>query len=126
MRVVGRNGQRQGRPIRIICSSVCARSIRNRLSGIGRERENRRFMNRKWILFHLKEAHEELRRTIEEFEKRSDYDVGEYFVAMMHLYHHLNTAWNSKDVSDEDARTSSDESFSKWRQFPSDIDMSVD
>jgi len=82
-------------------------------------------MNREWILFHLKEAHKELRGAIEEFEKRSDYDEGEYLVAMMHLYH-LNTAWNSKDVSDEDARTSSDESFSKWRQFLPDIDMSVD
>jgi len=83
-------------------------------------------MNREWILFHLKEAHKELRGAIEEFEKRSDCDEGEYLVAMMHLYHHLNTAWNSKDVSDEDARTSSDESFSKWRQFLPDIDMSVD
>jgi len=83
-------------------------------------------MNREWILFHLKEAHEELRSAIEEFEKRSDCDDGEYLVTMMHLYHHLNTAWNAKDVSIEDARISSDENFSKWRQFPSDIDMSVD
>ena len=44
-------------------------------------------MNREWILFHLKEAHKELRGAIEEFEKRSDYDEGEYLVAMMHLYH---------------------------------------
>ena len=82
-------------------------------------------MNREWVLLHLKEAHEELRRTIEEFEKTSDYDTGEYLVAMMHLYDHLNTAWNSKDASLEEVRTCSKESFSKWRQFPSDIDMSV-
>jgi hypothetical protein len=83
-------------------------------------------MNREWILFDLEEAHKELRGAIEEFEKRGDYDEGKGLVATMHLYHHLNTAWNSKDVSDGDARTSSDESFSKWRQCPSDIDMSVD
>ncbi len=81
-------------------------------------------MNRKWILFHLKEAHEELSRVIGELESRNDYDGGEYFVAMMHAYHHLNTAWNSKDASDEEASTCSEENFSKWRQFPSDIDMS--
>jgi hypothetical protein len=69
-------------------------------------------MNRELILFHLKEPQEKLRGANEEFDKRSDYDEGEYFVAMTHLYHHLKTAWNSKDVSDEDARTSSDESFS--------------
>jgi hypothetical protein len=83
-------------------------------------------MNREWILFHLKEAHEELRCIIEEFEKTSDYVQGEYWAAMMHLYHHLNTAWNSKDASLEEVRTCSEENFSKWRQFPSDIDMSVD
>ena len=83
-------------------------------------------MNREWILLHLKEAHEELTRVIEECEKSSDYDAGEYLVAMTHLYDHLNTAWNSKDASIEEVRTCSTGSFGKWRQFPSDIDMSVD
>jgi hypothetical protein len=83
-------------------------------------------MNREWILSNLKEAHEELQGVIEGFEKRSDYDIGEYYVAMMHLYHHLNMAWNSKDASEKEVSTCSEENFSKWRQFPSDIDMSVD
>jgi hypothetical protein len=82
-------------------------------------------MNREWILFHLREAHEELTRVIEECEKSSDYDAGEYLVAMTHLYNHLNTAWNSKDTSSEEARICAEDNFLKWRQFPSDIDMSV-
>lgn len=83
-------------------------------------------MNREWILHHIKDVHEEPRCVLEEFEKRSDYDAGEYLVAMMHLYNHLNTAWNSKGASLEEVRTCSKESFSKWRQFPSDIDLSID
>jgi hypothetical protein len=41
MRAAGRNDRRPGRPIRIICSSACARSIRNKLSGIGRGRDSK-------------------------------------------------------------------------------------
>jgi hypothetical protein len=82
-------------------------------------------MNREWILFHLKEASEELTRTIQEMEKDPEYDFGEYFVAMMHLYNHINTAWNSRDATPERVKSCSFEEFEKWRQFPSDIDMSV-
>jgi hypothetical protein len=56
-------------------------------------------MNRVWIFLRLKEAGEELTRTIQEMEEDPKYDFGEYFVAMMHLYHHLNAAWNSRDAT---------------------------
>jgi hypothetical protein len=82
-------------------------------------------MNRDWVLFHLKEAHEELTRTIQGIEQDPDYDYGEYYVAMMHLYHHLNTAWNSRDASPERVQKCTDEEFAQWRQFPNDVDMST-
>ena len=82
-------------------------------------------MKREWVLLHLKDAHEELRPIIEEFEK-SDYDAGDNLVAMTHLYNHLNTAWNSKDASIEEVRTCSKGVFGEWRQFPLNSDMSVD
>lgn len=82
-------------------------------------------MNKEWVLFHLKEAHDELNNTIQEIEQVPDYDYGEYIVAMMHLYHHLNTAWNSRDVSPQRAEACTEEDFSHWRQLPADIDMSV-
>jgi len=40
MKAVDQKGRRPGRPIKIICSNVCARSIQNRLSGIGNGRES--------------------------------------------------------------------------------------
>lgn len=82
-------------------------------------------MNREWILLHLKEASEELTRTIQEMEQDPEYDFGEYLVAMMHLYNHLNTAWNSRDATPERVKACTYEEFERWRQFPTDIDMSV-
>jgi len=34
-------------------------------------------MNRDWVLSHLREAHDELRRTIAEIESKADYGQGE-------------------------------------------------
>src|SRR5262245_8236873 len=59
-------------------------------------------MNKIWILDHLREAHEELSRTIGELESDPEYGEGELYVAMAHLYHHLNTAWNSRAVREEE------------------------
>jgi hypothetical protein len=81
-------------------------------------------MNKEWVLFHLKEALEEIEDTIKEIESEPEYDDPEFLVAMGHLYHHVNTAWNSRHCSDQEAEESSEVNFSKWRQFPTDVDMS--
>ena len=75
-------------------------------------------MNRDFVLWNLKEAKAELDRTIAEIESTSDYGHGEFFVSMGHLYHHLNTAWNARDVSVQRANECSEEDFFAWRQFP--------
>ncbi|MCU0365571.1 MAG: hypothetical protein MUE93_07920 [Ignavibacteriaceae bacterium] len=78
-------------------------------------------MNKEWVLFNLKEAQEELNRTISEIENEESYDVGEFVVAMGHLYHHLNTAWNSQKATNEQVKVNSEIDFFNWRQFPKDI-----
>jgi hypothetical protein len=83
-------------------------------------------MNRDAILFHLREAKEELDRTIGEIEQKSDYDFGEYVVAMSHLFHHLNTAWNGRDMSEEEFGECSEENFEKWRKFPESADLHLE
>ena len=80
-------------------------------------------MNRDWILFHLGEAHDELARTIQEIRDDPDYDYGEFLVAMQHLYHHLNTAWNSREAAPDQVRNESDEDFGRWSQFRGDLPM---
>ena len=75
-------------------------------------------MNKDYALFHLKEAQEELQRTILELESDPDYGSGDFLVAMSHLYHHINTAWNARESSEADVAECSDENFSSWRQMP--------
>jgi hypothetical protein len=83
-------------------------------------------MNRSVVLFHLKEALEELEKTVKEFETDVSYDVGELRVAMGHLYHHLNTAWNGRNCSDEEHEKCTDEHFQQWRRFPEESEMFLD
>ncbi len=82
-------------------------------------------MNKDHVLFHLREARTELETTLREIERQPDYDYGEFVVAMTHLYHHVNTAWNAREVSPERSQRCSQEDFSAWRQFPRDLDMST-
>ena len=82
-------------------------------------------MNRDWVLFNLREAEEEIRRTIAEIEAVPDYGYGEFVVAMSHAYHHLNTAWNARDADSATVEKCSAANFQRWRRFPRDLDMSV-
>ena len=80
-------------------------------------------MNRHIVSFHLREAAEELNRTIEELERSDSYDVEEFRVAMGHLYHHLNTAWNGRDQTDDEFAQRTDESFNRFRKFPPESEL---
>lgn len=74
------------------------------------------------ILFNLQEALEELNRTAEEIKTDPEYCEGEFYVAMQHLYHHINTAWNGRNATLDEIETQ--DKFDLWRQFPNDMDMS--
>jgi hypothetical protein len=80
-------------------------------------------MNKTWILSHLREAHEELTRTIARIDAASEVDEIEFEIALAHMYNHLNTAWNSRAASDQQIAAHSDEDFYAWREYPSDISM---
>jgi len=83
-------------------------------------------MNRDAILFHLREAKEELDRTIAEIDTNLAYDFGEFRVGMGHLYHHLNTAWNGRDATREQHRDCAQKDFDVWRKFPENSDLMLD
>ena len=79
-------------------------------------------MNKEYILYNLKEASKQLAETINELETDKGYEYGEFRVDMEHLYHHLNTAWNAQNSSDQESRECLESNYSKWRQFPKDMD----
>jgi hypothetical protein len=80
-------------------------------------------MNREWVLRHLEEAQAELASTIAEMQATPDYGYGEFWVAMQHLYHHLNTAWNSREATRDEVENATDADFNRWTQFPTDLPM---
>lgn len=80
-------------------------------------------MNKGWILFHLREAQEELTRTIAELDATENVDEIEFEIAIAHMYNHLNTAWNARAETDEKIAAQSDNDFYRWRAFPTDIPM---
>ena len=80
-------------------------------------------MNKGWILFHLREAQEELMRTIVTIDAEKNVDEIEFEIAMAHMYNHLNTAWNARAAMDGQIAAQSDDDFYRWRAFPAEISM---
>ena len=77
-------------------------------------------MNKPWVSFHLKEASDALQNLIRDFDVESP---EEFEIGIAHAYHHLNTAWNSRFITDEKARNHTDWDFAEWRQFPRDLNL---
>jgi len=75
-------------------------------------------MNQGAVIFHLREAAEQLNKTIQSLASNQDYSSEEFQVEMGHLYHHLNTAWNGRDQTDEQFQNCTDEDFTRFRKFP--------
>lgn len=80
-------------------------------------------MNTDYILFNLREALEELSRTISEIENGERAAVDEAYLrdALAHVYHHINFAWNSRNAEQARIDQLDDLDFREWRQFPADI-----
>ena len=77
-------------------------------------------MNKPWVLFHLKESSKELQSVIDALERGAVSDE-EFEIGITRAYHHLNTAWNSRSISDEKARDHTDWDFVQWSQFPKEL-----
>jgi len=61
---------------------------------------------------------EQLNETIQCLSSDGEHGVEEFQVDMEHLYHHLNTAWNGRDQTDEQHRQCTDADFARFRRFP--------
>jgi len=83
-------------------------------------------MNRIVVLFHLREAAEQLKETIQGLESSTHYGNAEFQVDMGHLYHHLNTAWNGRDQTHAQHSGATEEDFSRFRLFPHESELFLD
>jgi hypothetical protein len=80
-------------------------------------------MNKEHLRFHLQEALEELSRTVAQCENNSEFSEGELLIGMQHLYHHLNTAWNARNLGQERVEQAADADFNAWGSFPKDLPL---
>ena len=80
-------------------------------------------MNKPWVSFHLKETTQTLARIIQTIDSGSPFGKEEFEIAIRHAYEHLNTAWNSRSITDDKARDHTDWDFAEWRQFPRDLNL---
>jgi len=58
-------------------------------------------MNKSYVLYNLREAQAQLAQLIAGLESDPGYGYGDFMPDMSHLYHHVNTAWNAQDATEE-------------------------
>jgi hypothetical protein len=80
-------------------------------------------MNRDYVLFNLREAESALAATIRRLETEPEFGEEALLTAMMHLYLHLNTAWNARRATADEARECSPSNFRIWSRFPEDLEV---
>lgn len=78
-------------------------------------------MNKEHLLFQLKEAQEALEQLVRECETSPEFFEGELFLSLQHIYHHINTAWNARNISNAALDQASDQNFKNWGSFPTDL-----
>ena len=74
------------------------------------------------LQYHLKELHDDLRRVLNEVSSQSVNNVALY-IDFAHMYHHLNSAWNSREYTSLDnPELMRDARYFELASFPTDID----
>ena len=52
-----------------------------------------------------------------------EFSEAELWVGMQHLYHHINTAWNTRSLDPERIEQATDQDFNAWGSFPNDLPL---
>lgn len=77
-------------------------------------------MNTKYIAYNLQEAQEEIELMLARIKTGKEYAHEDFYQSMQHLIHHVNIAWNARNVSEDEAE---DLELSEWSHFPDDIKL---
>jgi hypothetical protein len=83
--------------------------------------KRRRPFNRRNISFNIDEAIEELQKLLG---KANDGTLKEeeLQIGLLHAYHHLNFAWNTRRISKSEYSHQMQARFKQWGKYPSDIE----
>ena len=80
-------------------------------------------LNWEIIKINIAEAREELKGIEAQIESGELLDEVEYQIKMEHVYHHLNFAWNARNISIDRYVNLTDKDFNKFGKFPEDIEL---
>ena len=81
-------------------------------------------MNMSLVKIMLEEGARDLQALLLEIERVPNFEEVEFSIQLNEIYGSINTAWNARNVSDDEAAKRSEEKYYEWRQFPRDIFMS--
>ncbi len=79
-------------------------------------------MNYEIILSNLREAREELDKLESKIKSSDKPDEIELELSLRHTYHHLNFAWNVRNLETEKYKNLTDTDFREWGKFPNGFD----
>ena len=75
------------------------------------------------IKSNLAEAREELEVIEGKIASGEMLDEVDYQIKIEHIYHHLNFAWNARNISKERYVNLTDQDFNEFGKFPDDIEL---
>ncbi len=75
------------------------------------------------IAYNLQDALDELQKLDNLISSGNLPDESEFQVAMEHIYHHLNFAWNARHNSIENDNNLTKDQFRQWAKFPEDLNL---
>jgi hypothetical protein len=75
-----------------------------------------------YALLNLKEAKSAIEDLISEMESDAEYDIGNYLADIMHLYWHVNSAWNGREFDMKSQQLTSG-MYESFIQFPKDLPL---
>nr|WP_319395943.1 hypothetical protein [uncultured Desulfobacter sp.] len=68
----------------------------------------------------IEDARDELNCILSDLQKDSEYSEIEFKIALEHAYHHLNHAWNIRDIDEDRIGDCSEEDDKTWSKYPKD------
>ncbi|PHS11845.1 MAG: hypothetical protein COA86_18935 [Kangiella sp.] len=75
--------------------------------------------NKYLVIANIEEAMEQLQDTLSELQKDPEYSEIEFKIDLEHAYHHLNYAWNIRNIEDKEVDKNIDKNYAKWSKYPS-------
>jgi len=73
------------------------------------------------ITYNLEDTLSELQKLNKRISSGDMPDEVEFQIAMQHIYHHLNFAWNTRMESIQKRADMTEEQFHQWGKFPEDL-----